>query len=120
VVVAVVVLVFVQARDPVREQWEDRVTLPSCGSVVLSQGEVLESDAMAELACLRRGLESGSGAELKVQYPTVEGDPIRAYYRVTPAGTTELYEDSTEDAWGSREWSFSECDAPASILESSC
>ena len=53
------------------------------------------------------------GGELKVEYPTVEGDPITAYYRVTPDGGTETYEDSTEDPFGSQEWSFVSCPTPA-------
>ena len=118
-VVAVVVL-FVQARDPVRAQWEDRDALPSCGSVVLSQGESLRGDAPFEVACLREGLESGNGAELVVQAPTVEGDPIQSYYRVTPRGATELYEDATKDAFGDGEWHFTHCETPASVLDVSC
>ena len=100
VVTATVVLALYLARDPVKERWEDRAALPSCGSVVLSQGESLKPDAPSELGCLREGHTSGKGAELKVQWPTTEGDPIFTWYRALPSGGTESYEDSTEDAWG--------------------
>lgn len=110
----------VQARDPVHGQWKDRVTLPGCGSVVLSEGETLRQDATSELACLRTALQSGTGAELKVERPTVEGDPYWTYYRVNPDGTTEAYDDATSDPYGSGGWSFVQCRAPSSVLDVSC
>lgn len=119
-IIAAAVFAFVQTRDPVRGQFEDRVTLPSCGSVLLHQGETLRRDAASSVACLRRGHESGNGAELMVEWPTTEGDPVWTYYRVTSDGSTEAYEDSTQDAFGSREWSFTECGSPSSVLEINC
>lgn len=118
--VGVIAVVLWQVYDPVRAQWQRRTSLPSCGSVVLEQGESLRRDASAELACLREAIESGSGAELKVRQPTVEGDPIWTYYRVMPSGTTEAYEDGTEDQFGTGEWSFSECVDPSSVLDINC
>ena len=120
VVTAAVVLALYLARDPVKERWEDRAGLPDCGSVVLSQGESLKRDAPSELACLRDGHTSGEGAELKVQWPTVEGDPIFTWYRALPSGETESYVDSTEDAWGDGGWSFSSCEDPSSVLDTAC
>ena len=108
------------AHDPVRRRWEDRVALPSCGSVVRAQGETLRRDAADDVACLRRGLESGNGAELEVERPTIEGDPIRTYYRVTSTGRTEAYTDGTQDSFGTGEWSFVDCANPASVLQVSC
>jgi len=106
--------------DPVRDQWENRATLPDCGSVVLTQGETLRRHAPAELACLRAALDSKSGAELTVQFPTAEGDPITEYYRVTRTGSTEIYVDATEDEFGDQEWSFAQCDQPSTVLDVNC
>ncbi|MGW1550661.1 hypothetical protein ACWCQX_28400, partial [Streptomyces sp. NPDC002346] len=50
-----------------------------------------------EIVCLQRALKNGESAELKATYPTVEGDPIREYYRLTPQGRLEVYTDSTDD-----------------------
>lgn len=106
--------------DPVRDQWEDRSTLPSCGEVALEQGDLLRREGRSELACLRSALDSGEGAELLVRFPTVEGDPVTEYYRVTPAGTTEIYVDSTKDENSDQEWSFAECKQPESVLDVNC
>lgn len=106
--------------DPVHDQWEDRSSLPSCGEVTLEQGEHLRQQARSELACLRAALESGEGAELAVEYPTDEGDRVTEYYRVTPAGTTEVYVDSTEDVNSDQKWSFAECEQPKSVLDVNC
>jgi hypothetical protein len=118
--VAVVAGCSLLGGDPVHDQWEGRAALPSCGSVVLVQGESLRREARSELACLRAALDDGEGAELKVRFPTVEGDPITEYYRVTPAGGTEIYVDSTQDAFGAQEWSFARCDRPTTVLDVNC
>lgn len=106
--------------DPVHAQWEDRASLPDCGSVALGQGETLRKDAPDELACLQNALDSGTGGELVVQWPTEEGDPIRTYHRVTPEGAVQAYEDGTADEYGSGDWAFSECLTPTSVLETNC
>lgn len=101
-------------------QWVGRGPLPSCGSLRLLQGEELKVDGKTELACLGRAIESGNGAELTVQYPTTEGDPITDYYRVTPEGSTEVYTDSTEDAFSDQNWSFAPCLRPKTVLDINC
>jgi hypothetical protein len=106
--------------DPVRDQWGDRASLASCGEVVLEQGERLQHEVRSEFECLRAAFHSGSGAELKVQAPTTEGDPVTSYYRVTPAGTTEVYVDSTHDKFGDQKWSFADCKQPESVLDVNC
>ena len=106
--------------DPVRDQWEDRAILTNCGSVTLKQGETLRRQARSELACLRAALDSKAGAELKVQSPTVEGDQITEYYRVTPTGATEIYVDATEDEFGDQKWSFAQCAQPTIVLDVNC
>ena len=120
VVIAALALLPAGCADPVEQQWQDRASLPTCGAVDLHQGEALKQDARDEVACLKDALDSGEGGELRVEYPTVEGDPITAYYRVTPDGGTEIYEDSTADPNGSQEWSFGSCPTPAGALDVAC
>ncbi len=96
--------------DPVEEKWASRDVLPGCGEVRLSQGESLEQASREGVACLRAALDSGEGAELTVTYPTVEGDPITIYRRVTPTGTVEVYTDSTEDNFGQHRWTYKTCE----------
>lgn len=106
--------------DPVQEQWESRASLPSCGSLQLQQGEAVEVEGKAEVACLQRALDSGRGAELTIRFPTTEGDPVTDYYRVNPDGSTEVYTDSTQDAFGDQKWSVATCDEPRTVLDVSC
>ncbi|MGW3246659.1 hypothetical protein [Streptomyces sp. NPDC001070] len=106
--------------DPVKERWASRTEFSSCGEVSLHQGEEIEKKAVREIACLRRALTSGESAELKVTHPTVEGDPIREYYRLTPQGRLEVYTDSTDDRYSDRKWSFTECYTPEWLAEISC
>ncbi|PWI10785.1 hypothetical protein DIZ27_10340 [Streptomyces sp. NWU339] len=106
--------------DPVEDRWESRAELSSCGEVSLAQGEEIQKQAVREIACLRRALKSGESAELKVTYPTVEGDPIREYHRLTPQGRLEVYTDSTDDRYSDQKWSFAECYTPEWLAEISC
>ncbi len=106
--------------DPVEAQWESRESLPSCGSLQLQQGEELKVDGETELACMERAMDSGRGAELTVTYPTTEGDPVTDYYRVTPDGSTEVYTDSTQDAFSDQKWSFANCNQPNTVLDVNC
>ncbi|WP_141206060.1 hypothetical protein [Streptomyces griseorubiginosus] len=106
--------------DPVKDRWESRTEFSSCGEVRLAQGEEMQEQAVQEIACLRRALKSGEGAELKVAFPTVEGDPIREYYRLTPQATLEVYTDSTDDHYSDQKWSFAECYTPEWLAEISC
>ncbi len=108
------------ASDPVQQRWESRASLSSCGSLRLQQGESLEVEGKAELACLERALDSGRGAELADEYRTAEGDPVTNYYRVTAYGSTQVYTDSTQDAFSDRTWSFASCDHPESMLDANC
>ncbi|MGC4917325.1 hypothetical protein [Streptomyces albogriseolus] len=106
--------------DPVKDRWESRTEYPSCGEVGLAQGEEIQKQAAREIDCLRRALKSGESAELKITYPTVEGDPIREYYRLTPQGRLEVYTDSTDDPYSDQKWSFAECYTPEWLAEISC
>jgi hypothetical protein len=106
--------------DPVRHDWENRSSLQSCGEVDLKLGERLKQEAKSELSCLRAARDSDEGAELKVQFRTIEGDPVTYYYRVIPGGTTELYVDSTKDPNSGEEWGYSACPDPQSVLDVNC
>ncbi|MGW9023730.1 hypothetical protein ACWGQ5_05725 [Streptomyces sp. NPDC055722] len=106
--------------DPVKERWASRAEFSSCGEVSLDQGEEIKKKAVREITCLRRALKSGDSAELKVTYPTVEGDPIREYYRLTPQGRLEVYTDSTDDRYSDQKWSFAKCYTPEWLVEISC
>jgi hypothetical protein len=119
-VACIALLAGCMGSDPVEEQWASRESLPSCGSLRLRQGEQLKVDGKTEVACLGRAIESGRGAELTVRYPTTEGDPITDYYRVTPDGSTEVYTDSTEDAFSDQKWSFATCERPTTALDVNC
>lgn len=102
------------------DEWEKRSSVPSCGEVALELRERLEQEARSELSCLRAARNSGEGAELKVRQRTQEGDPVTYYYRVTPAGTTELYLDSTKDPNSGEGWGYSDCLEPQSVLDVNC
>ena len=107
------------AEDPVLTRFEHRAPLPSCGSISLDQGQLLEDQTEA-LECLADALTSGAGAELSVQQPTTEGDPITSFYRVLTDGSTEVYVDSTQDEYSDRTWSHSTCAKPTSVLDVNC
>jgi len=89
----------------------DRATLPSCGAVVLGQGEEVPT---GDIACLEEA--TSAGAELAVTRPTTEGDPVTAYYRVLPGGGWEIYTDMTEDAYGGGWW-LDECPDALSMTQ---
>lgn len=98
--------------DPVREKWETRDQLASCGELLLGQGEALTDVARDQIDCLRRAHRTDVGGELTVTNYTTEGDPVTTYYRVRPDGASEQYTDSTQDSFGSETWSYSRCRQP--------
>jgi hypothetical protein len=98
--------------DPVREAWESHAGVPDCGSTEGRQGEE-PAPSPASLACFDRALARGEEARLSLTYPTTEGDPIRSHFVLTDEGDVRLYEDATDDAFGSGEWTLLECFEPA-------
>lgn len=117
---AVAVLLLVGCGpDPVQQRWAARDQLPSCGEVTLDRGELLEQKAGDELACMRGALETRKGAELKVTSPTLEGDPIRKYIRITPDGMLEIYTDTASDRF-SQQWYYTRCQPPAGLSHLRC
>lgn len=105
--------------DSVQEQFDEREQLPSCSTVELDLGQMLE-ERKSELTCLQDALDAGEQAELEVHYRTREGDPIISYYRVLADGSTEVYVDTTKDANSDQRWSFSSCAEPSSVLDVNC
>ncbi|MFH0242174.1 hypothetical protein ACGRHY_06955 [Streptomyces sp. HK10] len=67
---------------------------------------------MREIACPRQSLGSGEGAESKVAFPTMEGDPVRGRHRLTPQGGLEVHTDAADDGYPDGKWSFVRCYAP--------
>lgn len=109
--------------DPVQREWEGREKYPSCGDVTLEQGEELiypGGQAADAVACMRQAFDYGEGAELTVSFPTVEGDPVREHYRLTPEGALEVYVDSSGDPNSDGNWSMSDCYAAEWLPELTC
>lgn len=106
--------------DPQKARFDARDPYRSCGDVTLDQGQGFKTRAKREIACLRRAHDRDEAAELKVTAPTVEGDPIREYYRVTPHGALEIYTDTTDDRWSDRTWQYFACEHPSWTPEPSC
>lgn len=97
--------------DEVQRQFEDRAVLPQCGTLDVELGQRWRAVDPTAWDCFARALDAGEEAEIAVTYPTDEGDPIHAWFRLTGA-EMEIYEDATEDSFGSGEWMFSTCAAP--------
>ena len=85
--------------------FRERPVLASCGEIRLDQGETVPGEAWA---CMEAALSTG--AELVVDMPTTEGDPIVTYYRVGPSiEGLEVFRDTTQDEFGPRAWSHELC-----------
>lgn len=77
-----------------------RPTLPSCGSIDLPNGTRANREDRARVECFREGMLSTAGAELAVVNYTVEGDPIRTYYRAeAKAQRLRVFVDTTDDSF---------------------
>jgi len=108
------------ASDDIEEQWKARTSYPTCGDVTLKPDQPLKRQARAELTCMRRALRHGKGAELTITRTTVEGDPVREYYSLSPQGTLQLYVDSTDDRFGARKWTVDHCFTPPWLAHVNC
>ncbi|GLB67116.1 hypothetical protein AHIS1636_15550 [Arthrobacter mangrovi] len=98
-----------RADSSAPDAFRNRTALPPCPDVVLDQGKKLGAEA---LECLERGYTE-NGAELAVARPTVEGDMVVRYARVTThAPALQLFHDSTRDKFGSGEWTEASCPLP--------
>jgi hypothetical protein len=93
-------------------EFKNREPLTTCGDVELSQGEGVPDSAFA---CLNDAF--GSGAELAVVQPTVEGDPVVTFYRVGPnIRGMDVFTDFTLDSFGSG-WSVQHCVVTVDVRE---
>lgn len=98
--------------DPVGRQWLDREPLPACGTLDVDQGDGWRETDPEVFDCFEAALRNGDQAELAVVYPTVEGDPIRVWYRLI-GDRMEVYEDASADSYGGdTTWMFRTCDVP--------
>lgn len=100
--------------------FRDRPVLTSCGSFLLrNTAQGLTREPASARQCLVDAAAAGTGAELAVATPTVEGDPVVTYRRVLPGGGSETFVDATADRYGSGRWTFTSC-ATASDSEAGC
>jgi hypothetical protein len=84
-----------------------RAPLPFCGDENISLPD--GTPDVAARACFWEAYEAGSPAEFVSTNTTMEGDPIITIYRVTDAGTVEVFIDSTKDRWSAMTWLRLEC-----------
>jgi hypothetical protein len=97
--------------DEVQRQFEDRAELPACGRVNAGLHRDWRDTDPEAWECFADALAAGQDAELRVDFLTDEGDPIPTWYRLDE-DRLEIYEDATEDSFGSGEWMFSTCSPP--------
>lgn len=101
-------------EDPVRDRFDSRAPLAECDPVVLELAAPVRLPQEA-LACLAAPLDgSARDAELRVDVPTAEGDPIVHYFR-THSGRSdvEVFVDPSADEFSDaegRRWQH--CDQP--------
>jgi hypothetical protein len=87
------------------EDWPDAA---SCGEWE-NRNEPVSGEQRRKTRCLLDAFESGRTAELYVVFHSVEGDPIREYYRVLGSGRVEVFIDSTADSFANQKWSHLLC-----------
>ncbi len=96
------------------EAFRLRPRLPSCGDVVLEQGQ---TPPQAPLDCLDSASTAG-GAEFALARPTSEGAYIVTFYRAAPSiDGVEVFVDATRDQFGQQEWRQGTCPSVASISD---
>ena len=87
------------------ETWPDA---PSCGRWE-NRNETVSAEQRRKTRCLLDAFEAGRAAELYLVYHSVEGDPIREYYRVLGPDRVEVFIDSTADSNANQKWSHLLC-----------
>lgn len=105
--------------DRAYAKWLEREALPDCGTQWFG-GFSLPTDRLNYVICLRAAAEAGTGGEAVVHYTSVEGDPITQYLRALPDGSAELFEDATQDTFGSGRWHRWTCGDVDRLLEHRC
>ena len=90
--------------------FEQRVQLPSCGTVEVGHRTAFEIPADPSTACFREAMDEGAAAELVVRQYSPEGTLTVSYYRSVPSESgIEIFEDATRDSFGSQEWAHVRC-----------
>lgn len=93
-----------------------RAHLPSCGTYKLGQGE--QRVPAPGIACLFDAVGGPVGGELGLSRPTIEGDPLVAWYRALPnSDHIEVFRDTTADRYGSGQWTYEVCSTGRGALE---
>lgn len=69
---------------------------------------------------MRRALANGDRARLSVTLPTEEGDPIRDHFSLGGDGRIPLYEDGTDDTFGTGDWATIDCYEADWLPEATC
>lgn len=96
------------------QEFSDRRKLPTCGTVDAGLPFAIPDRGKA---CLERAKSSAKGSELVVLSFTVEGDPIRRYFRYE-SGTHALvvWEDASDDKFGGdTDWTRYQCESVPSL-----
>ncbi|ABS03750.1 hypothetical protein Krad_2269 [Kineococcus radiotolerans SRS30216 = ATCC BAA-149] len=94
--------------------FRERFALPQCAPITVDQGRV---DPAALQDCLLSSDAQREGAEVLVTSNTVEGDPIKTYYRALPGEGLEVFTDATADSFGSEGWRHVRCVDVAAAVE---
>lgn len=97
------------------DEFVDRKKLASCGSFEVTS--IPFATPKQAKACMERAKGSRAGAELVVTSSTVEGDPIRRYFRYEPGDDAlVVWEDATSDRFrGRTSWNWYECEDVRSL-----
>ena len=95
--------------DSIAQRFAEREPYPSCGEATAGFEDDWDSVGRDEWRCLVDALEEGRSAELMFTFPTVEGDPIREFYRITRDGQLEYFSDNTDDAFRGKDWYYRAC-----------
>lgn len=77
----------------------------SCGAYDVSLQQMTEATNFHqhERQCILDAFAAGDEALLRVQWPTVEGTPVAAYYLVTGKREVAVFVDATDDPFGSEQ-----------------
>jgi hypothetical protein len=94
------------------EEWPGS---PSCGQWE-NRNEPASPGQQRKTRCLLDSFEAGRPAELYLVFHSVEGDPIREYYRVLGPGRVEVFIDATADSFGDQTWTHLLCGRIANEL----
>lgn len=87
---------------------------PAPGYEIVTCGWALDQEAVD---CFEQALEGSRGAEIFMEYKTVEGDPIYLVVRSTESGTVDVYIDASHDAFAGERFEVQTCDGDGFEIE---